>query len=211
MLQYSCNLLQKLEGVNGLKKIFGLFVVVMCFVLLIPETGWAYDGNEEIVDPQELGYDLGESVQVEGVLSPPEAVFEPFCIVCGGVRYEVATISGPTTVKKFVRYLTGSWAKANSYTWSKSQSASSTTDANVGITATGISAQLGVSNTVTTSYSVAITIPASSASFSKLAFYSKYNKRYVRVKSYISGVYSSTKYTNHYAPHKDTYLQVVYQ
>ncbi|BCE07844.1 MULTISPECIES: hypothetical protein [Bacillus] len=167
----------------------------------------------EVLDENSEYYELGESVKIEGVLEPATASsdFQVSCIACVNNRYVVKTIKGPTKVKKRVRFLTSSWAKASSYTWSKTQSASSTVSSNVGISAKGISSQLGVSNTVTTSYSVAITIPANSKKYSKLAFYSDYNKRYVRVRNYLGNSLISTKYAYHYAPRKDTYLQVIYK
>lgn len=66
---------------------------------------------------------------------------------------------------------------------------------------------------MTTTYSVGITIPANKSKFSKLAYYSDYNKRHVKVITHYYGpIYRNiTEYTDHYAPRKDTYLQVVYQ
>ncbi|HZH61004.1 MAG TPA: hypothetical protein VEY70_15870 [Metabacillus sp.] len=189
-------------------------VFVLMFLLIVPQVSFGYSGKEngkgkgeEIVEIENENESvvLGESVKVEGELSEPEMSIM-------AAHKVVNVISGPTTVKKFVRYLTGSWAKASSYTWSKSNSASSTLSADVGISSGEVSSSIGVSNTVTTTYSVAITIPADSSRYSKLAFYSDYNKRYVRVRLYnTQGLLYSDKYAYHYAPRKDTYLQVVYQ
>lgn len=148
---------------KGLKGILKGTIFALIFLLMVPQVSLGYSGEEE------ENVELGESVKVEGQLSEPE-------FTTMAAHTAVTTLSGPTTVKKFVRYLTGSWAKASSYTWSKSQSASSTISSNVGVTAKGISNSLGVSNSVTTTYSVAITIPASNSKYSKLAFYSDYNK-----------------------------------
>lgn len=184
-----------------LKVIMKGSIFALIFLLMIPQISLGYNGEEELREDVELG----ESVKVEGELSEPE-------FTNMAAHTAVTTISGPTTEKKFVRYLTSSWAKASSYTWSKSQSASATISSDVGVSASGISSSLGVSNTVTTTYSVAITIPANSSKYSKLAFYSDYNKRYVRVRLYnTQGMLYSDKNTYHYAPSKNTYLQVVYQ
>lgn len=196
--------------------------------LLFPELSLAYTNGEDCIDLGEdnIEFDdeyieddedveLGESVAVEGILSTEPPTSEDIgiqCIACVQYQLKVTTVSGPTKVtKKFVRYLTGSWAKASSYTWSKSQTASATVSADVGVSTKEISAKLGVAKSVTTTYSIAISIPANSKKFSKLAFYSDYNKRYVKVQRYMDGKLLSTKYTNHYAPRKDTYLQVVYK
>lgn len=196
--------------------------------LLFPELSLAYTNGEDYIDLGEdnIEFDdeyieddedveLGESVAVEGILSTEPPTSEDIgiqCIACVQYQLKVTTVSGPTKVtKKFVRYLTGSWAKASSYTWSKSQTASATVSADVGVSAKEISAKLGVAKSVTTTYSIAISIPANSKKFSKLGFYSDYNKRYVKVQRYMDGKLLSTKYTNHYAPRKDTYLQVVYK
>lgn len=122
--------------------------------------------------------------------------------------------------KRFIRYLTSSWAKASKYTWSKSQSTSLTFSGNVTGEATdNIKAQLGLSAGYTTTYSVAIDIPADSTKFSKLAFGADYYSQaisYVRTAtwwtSYGSGSYSEPrKYTTYYEPTPETYLYAVYQ
>ncbi|GED16703.1 hypothetical protein AMI01nite_46940 [Aneurinibacillus migulanus] len=82
----------------------------------------------------------------------------------------------------------------------------------VGLSAAGISSALGVSHTVTTTYSVGITIPANNSLYSKLAFYSDFYKRYVKLNTYAhNGTLYKTEHTYHYAPLKDTYLVVAYQ
>ncbi|WP_430789218.1 hypothetical protein VBD025_03150 [Virgibacillus flavescens] len=188
------------------------FILVFCSIVIIPQISFGYTGeSSEIYDENVEFLEQGESVKLEGELSTPESVIEPDCIACVDHQIRISTVSGPTTTKRFVRYLTGSWAKSNNYTWSKTQSASSTLSANVGVSSKTVSSSLGVSNTVTTSYSVSISIPANSSYYSKLAFYSDYNKRYIKVGQYTGGKLLSTKYANHYAPRKDTYLQVVYQ
>ncbi|MBK5497383.1 MULTISPECIES: hypothetical protein [unclassified Peribacillus] len=183
-----------------MKLVMKSFVFALFFLLIVPQVSLGY--SEEDVEED---LELGESIMVEGELSGPGYGTK-------AVDRVVKTLEGPTKVKKRVRYLTGSWVKASSYQWSKSNSATSTVSSDAGASAGGISSSLGVSNSVTTTYSVAITIPADKKKFSKLAFYSDFNKRYVRVLLYnFNGILYSDKKTNHYAPRKDTYLQVVYQ
>lgn len=175
------------------------FIFALVFLLIFPGVVL---GNDDV---EQQNVELGESVLVEGELSEPE--FNTLA-----AHSNVGTLSGPTKVKNFVRYLTSSWAQASSYTWSQSQSVSSSVSSSVGMTAGAISNSLGVSNSVTTTYSVAITIPANNSRFSKLAFYSDFDERYVRVRLWnTQGILYSDKNTYHYAPRKDTYLQVVYQ
>ncbi|TXL61643.1 hypothetical protein FHP05_13215 [Cerasibacillus terrae] len=154
---------------------------------------------------------LGAGVKVKGELSEVEynTANDLECVACGVPKYKVIKKSSPKKKKRFVRYLTGSWAKSDGYIWSKSQNASATLSANVGLSAKSVSSSIGVSNTVTTTYSVAISIPANKKSLSKLAFYSDYNRRLITTKL---NVYPHTvKKGYHYAPRKDTYLQVVYK
>lgn len=173
-----------------------------------------YNENDGVVefgegDELEENVELGESLMVEGVLEDPEPKPE-FSTMAA--HSSVTTLSGPTKTKKFVRYLTGHWAKANSYSWTKSVSTSSSVSQNVGMSAKGISSNLGVSNTITSGFSVGTSIPANKNKYSKLAHYNGYNKRYVRVRLWnTQGIKYSDKKTNHYAPRKDSYLQVVYE
>ncbi|NRG48448.1 hypothetical protein HRF87_27575, partial [Bacillus sp. CRN 9] len=160
------------------KKVFWVrsLVFALLFLLVVPQVSLGYSEDENssgvVEENEEENAEQGESVSVEGELSIPES--PEYNINHTKI---VNVLSGPTKVKKHVRYLTGSWAKASSYTWSKSNTASSTLSSTVGITSGSISSSLGVSNSITTTYSTAITIPANSNRFSKLAFYSDFNKR----------------------------------
>lgn len=172
-------------------------IFAILLLLIVPRTAF----GEEVEEHSSTG----EFIQTQGVYEKPGATIQS--------DTAVTVVSGPTlTSKKFVKYLTGSWAKATSYTWSQSNSVSSTVSTTIGLSAAGISAGLGIANTVTTTYSVAITIPADNTRYSKLAFYSDYNKRYVKVSTFNhDGMLYKTEYTYHYAPRKDTYLAVAYQ
>ncbi|MFO8234965.1 MAG: hypothetical protein R6U04_06155 [Bacteroidales bacterium] len=200
-----------------MKKLYiSLLISAIFLISVFPQTSYAEEENNyyDIEDSED--YELGESVEVEGTLDPVQyfsdpTMVSPQCTACLNTNYKVSTVSGPDKVKRRVRFLTSSWAKADRYTWSTTQTASSTVSANVGLSAKAISSQLGVSNTVTSSYGVAISIPANSSRLSKLAFFADYNRRYVRVRKYMGTTLLSTDHTYHYAPRKDTYLQVVYQ
>jgi hypothetical protein len=191
-----------------------LFITVsLVFMLVVPTVSYAKDfGNyeppvleEKIIDVE--GIELGESVQFQAEVAPIDEEVSPMA-----VEWMIKTLSGPTKVKKHVRYLTGSWAKASSYTWSKAQSTSATISTDLGLSAEGISSKLGVSKTTTTTFTIAIVIPADSSKFSKLAFYSDFDQRYVQVQGFNKDmILTSDKKGYHYAPRKDTYLQVVYQ
>ncbi|KGA98195.1 hypothetical protein AJ85_06265 [Alkalihalobacillus alcalophilus ATCC 27647 = CGMCC 1.3604] len=187
------------------KKFIQALLVIMTISIVFPHVSFADEVEDDV--------EIGESVHVEGVLNYDVDSEEETneigiqCIACVGMGTKVKVLNGPTKInKKFVRYLTGSWAKANSYTWSKSNSASATLSASVGESASAISGTLNVAKSVTTSYSVGITLPANSSRFSKLGFYSDYDRRQIEVTKI-----GTTKKAYHYAPRKDTYLQVAYQ
>jgi hypothetical protein len=120
-----------------------------------------------------------------------------------------------------VKYLTGSWAKAQSYTWSEAQTTSLTFSGNVTSEAKSIvKAQLGLAGGFTTTYSVAISVPADPTRYSKLAFASDYWQQYisyVRTVTYYTtyggyGSYSEPRvHTTYQEPTENTYLQVIYQ
>jgi len=126
---------------------------------------------------------------------------------------EKAVATGESNIsKRFVKYLTGSWAKAASYTWSKSNSASwsisASTTADV---AESVRATLGLSASRTTTYSVAITIPATKTKYSKLGFASDYFRQNYKYTMTVGGqqTQSHTGYID--TPTKNSYLIVYYQ
>ncbi|MEK5475507.1 hypothetical protein NYE70_00990 [Paenibacillus sp. FSL R5-0407] len=140
----------------------------------------------------------------------------------GTVTYEFKEETPKTLQKKLlVKYLTESWAQASSYTWSKSNSTNLTFSGNVtGEVTDKIKIQFGLSGGFTTTYSVAITLPADSTKFSKLAYGSDFytqNLSYVRSISYCTiydGCHSSSdprKYISYKEPTSTTYLYVVYK
>ncbi|MGC3792155.1 hypothetical protein ABFY54_30315 [Priestia megaterium] len=191
-----------------MKKFLKFVFLAFALVLVVPQVSFAEEGVEGVegeLPEDEENIELGESIRVEGELSDPQ-------MQAMAAHRSVTVISGPKKINKRVKYLTESWAKASSYTWSKSISSSSTISSSVGISAGAISSSLGISNSITTSFNVGMTLPASKSKYSKLAFYGDYNQRYVRVRLYnTQGLLYSDKKTYHDAPRKDTYLQVVYK
>lgn len=139
----------------------------------------------------------------------------PDCIVCGVPQKKAVKVSGPVLIsKKFVRYLTGAWARSTGYSWSSSTTVSSTIDAGVGMSAAGASSNIGVSASVTKSYSITVNIAASSGKYSKLGLASNYNRYYVKSANHLNGkLLPGAKWTYGYlySPTRDQYLVVYYQ
>lgn len=135
--------------------------------------------------------------------------------------YFITEQTGSTTLEqcRFVRYLTSSWAKASSYTWQESQSSKWDYSGGLSYTFAKVArADLGITYSRTTTYSVAITIPANSSKFSKLAFGSDYEDTPVKVEEWAGAVYGGqvynslleTQYGTISEPQEDTYLYVKY-
>lgn len=114
--------------------------------------------------------------------------------------------------KVFVKYLTTSWAKASSYTWSESNSVgwSISPGATFDVADT-VRVSLNLSASRTTTYGVAITIPASSTKYSKLGFASDFFKQSYLYEYIVDGniVISENSYIN--TPTVNSYLIVYYQ
>jgi hypothetical protein len=111
--------------------------------------------------------------------------------------------------------LTTAWAKATHYTWTQARSVTAQLSANVGVSASTVSSQVGVTYSYQASWSTAVQIPANSTRYSQLALYSYYNRYYVKGYYWSCGVRSGAfapRYTYIYSPiHKSQYLVVVYQ
>lgn len=112
----------------------------------------------------------------------------------------------------FVKYLTSSWAKASSYTWSTANTVSWTYGGNATFDiADKVRTSLNLSQSRTTTYSVGITIQASSSKFSKLGFASDYyNQNYYYAKI-VDNIIVATETGYIRTPKVDTYLIVYYQ
>lgn len=139
----------------------------------------------------------------------------PDCIACGVPIRKATKVSGPVLVsKKFVKYLTGAWARSTGYSWSSSTTVNSTIDASVGMSAAGASGNLGVSSSMTKTYSITVNIAASSNKYSKLGLASNFNRYYVKSTVYQNGKQlagAAWTYGYLYSPTKDQYLIVYYK
>lgn len=137
------------------------------------------------------------------------------CIVCGAPVRKAVKVSGPTLIsKKFVKYLTGAWAKSTGYSWSESTTVNSSIDASVGVSAGTASGNIGVSSSQTKSYSITVNIAASSSKYSKLGLASNFNRYYVKSAMHQNGKPlpgAAWAYGYLYSPTKDQYLVVYYQ
>lgn len=138
----------------------------------------------------------------------------PDCVVCGAPVKRAVKVSGPLVQKKFVRYLTGAWAKSTGYSWNSSTTVGATITSGLGVSAAGASSNIGVSGSVTKSYSITINIAASSSKYSKLGLASNYNRYYVKSAWHQNGkpVAGATwTYGYLYSPTRDQFLVVYYQ
>ncbi|WP_372968905.1 hypothetical protein [Microbacterium sp.] len=139
----------------------------------------------------------------------------PDCVVCGAPVKRAVKVSGPVLIqKKFVKYLTEAWARSTGYSWNSSTTVSATVSAGLGVSGPTASSNIGVSGTVTKSYSITVNIAASSTRYSKLGLASNYNKYGIKTAYHQDGkpVPGATwTYGSLYAPTKDQYLIVHYQ
>ena len=131
----------------------------------------------------------------------------------GTVQYYAYFYSSEEINQEFKKYLTASWAKAENYTWSKSNTVSYSVSGDIQKEfAKKIVAKVGLNLSYTTTYSVAVTIPADSSKYSKLGFasdYTKVNFDY-KVEHIMSGETTTTReYVK--CPGEDTYLIVYYK
>lgn len=137
------------------------------------------------------------------------------CLICGDVpRRYTQKVSGPVLVKKkFVRYLTGAWAKSTGYAWSATTTVGATLSSNIGVSAASVSSSIGATASVSRSYSITVNIAASSSRYSKLGLASNFNRYYVRSGIGIDSAadVKSWKYSHLYSPTRDQYLVVYYQ
>ena len=129
------------------------------------------------------------------------------------VQKDRAYFKSKSTMKKvFIKYLTGSWAKANSYTWSKSNTVKWEVSGGVDLNISeAVAAKMGLSTSRTTTYSVAVTIPANSGKYSKLGFASDYTKLVYTHKRYMNSSLLYSKKGTLKTPQKNTYLVVYYK
>lgn len=127
------------------------------------------------------------------------------------VETAVAT-SDSNISKRFIKYLTGSWTKAEKYTWSKSNSASwSKSASTTAEVATAVRTSLGLSASRTTTYSISITIPASTSKYSKLGFASDYFRQNYKYTMTVGGEETQSHRGYIDTPTQNSYLIVYYQ
>lgn len=127
-------------------------------------------------------------------------------------RKEAYYYSSSNVTKKFVKYLTGSWAYSDGYTWSKTNTTTVTGSGESTVSfAKEVAGKLGLSISRSTSYSVAVSIPADKSKMSKLGFASDYTKYIYDYKAYKDGTLQTSSRDTYYAPQEDTYLLVYYK
>lgn len=126
---------------------------------------------------------------------------------------EKAVATGDTLLEEqFVKYLSSSWTKASSYTWIKSNSASWTISSGADATiAENVRSSLGLSKTRTTTYAVAVTIPADPSRYSKLGFASDYFKQNYKYTMTVDGTVTRSENAYIKTPTEDTYLKPYYK
>lgn len=156
-----------------------------------------------------------EEQDADGIQAVDPGGDSPDCVVCGAPVKKAVKVSGPVLQsKKFVRYLTGAWAKSTGYSWNSSTTVAATISTGLGVTAAGASSNIGVSASMTKSYSITVNIAASSSKYSKLGLASNYNRYYVKSAYHQNGkpVAGATWTFGYlYSPTKDQFLVVYYQ
>jgi len=178
------------------------------------QTTFPYDGDLFITDSEPAP----KETAVPNNGASGDGLVSPSCIVCGDVPVlKAKKVSGPVKVqKKFVKYLTGAWAKSSGYTWSASTTANATVSGSISMTAKGVATNIGVSASKTRTYSISVNISASSSKYSKLGLASDFNRYYV-YQNWFNGSSgaelnsSNRKYGYLYSPTADQYLVVYYQ
>ncbi|WP_310832569.1 hypothetical protein [Paenibacillus pedocola] len=183
---------------------------------VVPVSAATSDGSD--------GSTIGASVSVQGVPTVENEANSKISPMDAGYSwntYDIRSESSKTFLsKKFVRYLTESWAQASGYTWSKAQATALTFTGNLTSEAIDkMKVQFGLSAGYTTTYTVAITLPATATQFSKLAFGADYYTQdfsFVKTThyqtSYGSGeIVDPRVYSTYLQPTPNTYLYVVYQ
>lgn len=124
---------------------------------------------------------------------------------------EQATATGHSNIsKEFVRYLTASWAEASVYTWSKANSTSWTYGGSYTI-GEKVKYALNLSTSRTTTYSIAISIPADPKRLNKLGFASDYFRQNYKYEKIVDGKVVATENSYIKTPTVNTYLLVYYK
>lgn len=143
--------------------------------------------------------------------------YRDFGASLAGFRYNIYADGDRLDEFVFVEYLTPSWAPSEGYVWSKSTSVSWSYSGDA-VFCERIQLTLGLSKTRTTTYSVAVQIPADSSRWSKLALYSDFflQKYYVdrdvyNLEGQIVSTHKRIDSGSTYTPAEESYLYVCYK
>lgn len=130
-----------------------------------------------------------------------------------GEDYWTASRTYLTTGRRFVKYLTSSWAPTDGYTWTNSVTYGWSVTSGIDASYSIVKAVFSWTLSRTESYSVAIHIPADPSRLSKLGFYADFNYYSVTAKlhDWWSGAINDIETGTAYNPTTNTYLLVVYQ
>lgn len=113
--------------------------------------------------------------------------------------------------EEFVEYLTDNWAKAAEYTYGESRSVSWQVSTDITLSlARKVKAKLGLSETITKSYSVAVKIPANPDRYSKLGQAADFHHQFLLKKAYLNGKLTSETKPDIMFP-TESYLKVYYK
>lgn len=113
--------------------------------------------------------------------------------------------------EEFVEYLTNSWAKASEYTYGEGTSVSWQFSSDLTLSlAKKVKVKLGLSETITKTYSVAVKIPANPDRYSKLGQAADFHHQFLLKKAYLNGKLTAETEPDIMFP-TDSYLKVYYK
>lgn len=136
------------------------------------------------------------------------------CVYCAAKSVQVKKSSNVSKKinKAFVQHLTPVWAKASSYSWSKTTTTNATLSANIGVSAKSASGSIGVSYSWSTSWQVGITIKANPKKYSKLTLRSDFNRYSIQSRAVYKSIFRTTygkwAYSTLDSPTKDQWLSI---
>ena len=141
-----------------------------------------------------------------------EMIIEPYDSI-NGDDYWTATRNYTGTNRRFVKYLTSSWAYSDRYTWTNSVSYGWSVTSGISDSYSYIKTNFSWTLSASETYSVAISIPADETRLSKLGFYADY--KYYSVTSKLhdwwTGAIIDTESGTAYDPTSETSLIVRYE
>lgn len=199
------------------------FILVLAVFSLVPLCALADTQNAQVGIPYtaangDSGFkfesvDLNPSMAMAASPSPGDLIGREYS---GGAGLSYTSLyykSHSLVTARFVKYLTASWATSDHYVWTETNTVSyvlnDTITANL---AQQVIRALGLSISRTTSYSVAIYIPADASRLSKLYFASDFTQVYYdKYYTYLTNPESYLGEGSLLAPEEDTYLLVEYK